>query len=136
MRWLKAIAAILWCSVPALLAWVFFILPVLWLTSLRSTGWRYYEDWCPYLLVIVPKNSWLGKVWGARWRGASLPFCVLLHAEARPVTREHEARHVSQWALFGPLFLPLYLALVVGVGYAENPFEADARAYSFSLDRR
>jgi predicted Fe-S protein YdhL (DUF1289 family) len=43
----------------------------------------------------------------------------------------HELRHVQQYEQHGGIagFLPLYLKQIVEVGYADAPFEADARAH-------
>ena len=43
----------------------------------------------------------------------------------------HEFRHVHQYEKHGSIaaFLPVYLKQIVEVGYANAPFEADARAH-------
>ena len=43
----------------------------------------------------------------------------------------HEFRHVHQYEKHGSIaaFLPVYLRQIVEVGYANAPFEADARAH-------
>lgn len=47
-------------------------------------------------------------------------------------TREHERVHVRQYARWGPLFIPAYLACSAWLylrgrdGYRENPFEVEA----------
>ena len=43
----------------------------------------------------------------------------------------HELRHVHQYEQNGSIggFLPIYLTQIIDVGYADAPFEADARAH-------
>jgi hypothetical protein len=43
----------------------------------------------------------------------------------------HEFRHVHQYEQHGSIaaFLPVYLSQIVEVGYADSPFERDARAH-------
>jgi hypothetical protein len=43
----------------------------------------------------------------------------------------HELRHVHQYERNGSIsgFLPIYLKQIIDVGYADAPFEADARAH-------
>jgi hypothetical protein len=46
----------------------------------------------------------------------------------------HESRHVHQYEKYGgiELFLPVYLAEVVSVGYAASSFEEDARRHEIA----
>ena len=43
----------------------------------------------------------------------------------------HECRHVAQYEQSGSIaeFLPVYLASIVAVGYANSPFEREAQAF-------
>lgn len=58
---------------------------------------------------------------------------VLARGPIPEATVRHELEHVRQWALLGPLFLPLYLADSVRLQlagrdrYRDNRFEAAAR---------
>ena len=38
----------------------------------------------------------------------------------------HERHHVRQYMAWGPLFLPVYLALAIGFGYRRHPMERAA----------
>jgi hypothetical protein len=55
-----------------------------------------------------------------------------------PVLLAHEAVHARQAERFGPLLLPLYVALSARFGYRDNPLERAARlgARQGLLDRR
>jgi hypothetical protein len=39
----------------------------------------------------------------------------------------HERHHVRQSMLWGPLFVPVYLALAIPFGYRRHPMERAAR---------
>ena len=54
------------------------------------------------------------------------------HVTARLIS--HECRHVQQYEAQGSIeaFLPVYLAQVITLGYANAPCELDARAHEFS----
>jgi hypothetical protein len=39
---------------------------------------------------------------------------------------EHERQHIRQYRAWGPLFIPVYLALAVPFGYRRHPFERAA----------
>lgn len=79
----------------------------------------------------------------ARWFLARRGYCaitlghlVILTPDAPPSVIEHEKVHVSQCELWGPFFVPAYLAAMImvrargGNPYWDNPFEAQARERS------
>jgi hypothetical protein len=39
----------------------------------------------------------------------------------------HEREHIRQYCVWGPLYIPAYLALTIPYGYTRNPFEVAAR---------
>ena len=47
----------------------------------------------------------------------------------------HERHHVRQYMVWGPLFIPVYLALAVPFGYRRHPMELDAIRASTGLDQ-
>jgi hypothetical protein len=64
--------------------------------------------------------------------GLTLGYAVFIcrgHKTRRLVS--HELRHVHQYEQNGSIrgFLPIYLEQIVDVGYADAPFETDARAH-------
>ncbi len=67
--------------------------------------------------------------------GFALGYAVLIcrgyHANQRLLS--HEFRHVYQYEAAGSIaaFLPVYLQQIVAFGYANAPFEADARAHEY-----
>jgi hypothetical protein len=67
--------------------------------------------------------------------GLTLGYAVLIcrDHEANPRLLSHEFRHVYQYEAAGSIaaFLPVYLQQIVGFGYANSPFEADARAHEY-----
>lgn len=88
------------------------------------------------LRFYVPDGApaWWLKRWDG-WTAVSFPYGMATHTkdvEDRLV--RHEARHLKQWAVLGPLFLPAYgvaglVALVRGGKFHhDNWFERDARA--------
>lgn len=46
----------------------------------------------------------------------------------------HEQHHIRQSMLWGPLFIPVYLALAVPYGYRRHPMERAARRASGEID--
>jgi hypothetical protein len=67
--------------------------------------------------------------------GLTLGHAVLICCghEANVRLLSHEFRHVYQYEAAGSIaaFLPIYLQQIVGFGYANAPFEADARAHEY-----
>ncbi len=59
----------------------------------------------------------------------TLGDCVLYAVEPTPALKVHEGRHVRQYRILGPLFLPVYFALMAVYGYWNHPLERDARAH-------
>ena len=62
-------------------------------------------------------------------RAFTVGDCILWNSPPTPVVRRHEMRHVAQYRLLGPLFLPLYFILLALSGYWNHPLERDARAH-------
>lgn len=64
--------------------------------------------------------------------GLTLGYSILICRGYRSRTMmSHECRHVAQYEQAGSIasFLPIYLASIVEVGYANSPFESEARAF-------
>jgi hypothetical protein len=62
--------------------------------------------------------------------GLTLGYSVFIcHGYMSTRLLSHEFRHVYQYELFGSIakYLPAYLQQIVDVGYANAPFEIDAR---------
>ncbi len=53
--------------------------------------------------------------------------CVLYRLPPTAAVRVHERRHVTQYRVLGPLFLPVYFVLLAAFGYWNHPLERDAR---------
>jgi hypothetical protein len=69
---------------------------------------------------------------GPHMAGLTLGYAVFIragHGSARLLS--HECRHVYQYESAGSIaaFLPVYLSQIISSGYAQAPFEADARAH-------
>jgi hypothetical protein len=65
-----------------------------------------------------------------RWanRGAmTVGFVVLSATPVEGRLLAHEAHHVRQYCAWGPLFIPVYLALAIPFGYRRHPMESRAR---------
>jgi hypothetical protein len=52
--------------------------------------------------------------------------CVLYRAAPCDPIRVHELRHIAQYRVLGPLFLPAYFVLLALCGYRDHPLERDA----------
>ena len=46
----------------------------------------------------------------------------------------HELHHVRQYAAWGPLFIPVYLALAIPFGYRRHPLERSAERAAEAAD--
>jgi hypothetical protein len=55
--------------------------------------------------------------------------CVLYAVPPNPNLRTHEFRHVLQYRVLGPFFLPVYFVLLGLYGYVRHPLERDARNF-------
>ena len=55
--------------------------------------------------------------------------CVLYRARPTKRLTFHEYRHVRQYRLLGPFFLPVYFLLFGAFGYCAHPLERDARMH-------
>lgn len=59
----------------------------------------------------------------------TLGDCILYSVPPQRNLRVHERRHVAQYRLFGPFFLPVYFLLLLFFGYYRHPLERDARRH-------
>lgn len=67
--------------------------------------------------------------------GMTLGYAVLVrHGHATPRVLSHEFRHVQQYEAVGSLrtFLAEYVRQLIAYGYAQAPWELDARAHEMS----
>lgn len=65
------------------------------------------------------------------WAGTALAWLLLFSPGAAEDARtaRHERRHLWQALWLGPLYLPVYLALLGLYGYQRHPMEVDARRW-------
>jgi hypothetical protein len=61
--------------------------------------------------------------------GFTLGQCVIYAFMPDEAIHFHEYRHVQQYRVLGPFFLPIYFLLLLMFGYADHPLEKDAREY-------
>ncbi len=57
----------------------------------------------------------------------TLGFVIVSAAPVEGRLLAHERHHVRQSMLWGPLFVPVYLALTIPFGYKRHPMERAAR---------
>ena len=57
----------------------------------------------------------------------TLGFVIVSAAPVEGRLLAHERHHVRQSMLWGPLFVPVYLALAIPFGYRRHPMERSAR---------
>jgi hypothetical protein len=57
----------------------------------------------------------------------TLGFVILSAAPVEGTLLAHERHHIRQSMVWGPLFVPLYLALAIPFGYRRHPMERAAR---------
>ena len=112
-----------WAAIPAVLAWVFYILPLWGLGCIEYYG-KIRWDVC--MFAVVERDDWYYRQWD-RWRGFSLPFAMLLKIPINSDTVEEELEHCDQQLVFGPLYWPSYLWFLSLFGYQYNPFEVGAK---------
>lgn len=62
----------------------------------------------------------------------TLGFVVVSAVPVEGRLLAHERHHVRQYCAWGPLFIPVYLALAIGYGYRRHPMEV--RAERAALD--
>lgn len=80
-------------------------------------------------------TCWVCRV--LRIRAFTLGDCVFYAGcAASPEIRVHESRHIWQYHMLGPFFLPVYFLLLAAFGYNDHPFERDARRYEREEIRR
>ena len=60
----------------------------------------------------------------------TIGFVVVSGRRVESRLMAHERRHVRQYCVWGPLFIPVYLLLAAVYGYRRHPFEVDARRAS------
>ncbi len=54
-------------------------------------------------------------------------FVILSAEPVRGTLLAHERHHIRQFCAWGPLFIPVYLALAIPFGYRRHPMELAAR---------
>ena len=54
-------------------------------------------------------------------------FVIVSARPLNPTALAHERHHIRQYCRWGPLFIPVYVALAVPYGYWRHPFEIAAR---------
>jgi hypothetical protein len=54
-------------------------------------------------------------------------FVILSSVPVQGRLQAHEGHHVQQYMRWGPLFIPVYLAIGVRTGYRRHPWERAAR---------
>jgi hypothetical protein len=54
-------------------------------------------------------------------------FVIVAAVPVEGTLLAHERHHVRQYARWGPLFIPVYLALAIPYGYRRHPMERAAR---------
>lgn len=62
-------------------------------------------------------------------RAFTVGDCILWNSPPHAVIRRHEMRHVAQFRVLGPFFLPVYFLLLAVCGYWKHPLERDAREH-------
>lgn len=89
-----------------------------------------------FIFVAQPSGLWswffTASGMAATTLGSTVTFASVVGASS-PWLLRHELRHVWQYRVLGPLFLPLYLGIAAVLWVArlrphwDHPFEADAR---------
>jgi hypothetical protein len=80
--------------------------------------------------VIVFDRGPRGVTWLLRAMNRTamtLGFVIISVAPVEGRLLAHERHHVRQSMLWGPLFVPVYLALAIPFGYRRHPMERAAR---------
>jgi hypothetical protein len=80
--------------------------------------------------VIVFDRGPRGVTWLLRAMNRTamtLGFVIISAAPVEGGLLAHERHHVRQSMLWGPLFVPVYLALAIPFGYRRHPMERAAR---------
>lgn len=57
----------------------------------------------------------------------TIGFVILSSVPVQGRLQAHERHHVRQYMRWGPLFIPVYLAIGVRTGYRRHPWERAAR---------
>jgi hypothetical protein len=66
----------------------------------------------------------------------TLGFVIVSAAPVEGRLLAHERHHVRQSMLWGPLFVPVYLALAIPFGYRRHPMERAARRAAGEIQPR
>jgi hypothetical protein len=69
-------------------------------------------------------------------RAMTLGFVIVSAAPVEGRLLAHERHHVRQSMLWGPLFVPVYLALAIPFGYRRHPMERAARRAAGEIQPR
>ena len=66
----------------------------------------------------------------------TLGFVIVSAAPVEGRLLAHERHHIRQSMLWGPLFVPVYLALAIPFGYRRHPMERAARRAAGEIQPR
>jgi hypothetical protein len=89
--------------------------------------------------VIVFDRGPRGVTWMLRAMNRTamtLGFVIVSAAPVEGRLLAHERHHVRQSMLWGPLFVPVYLALAIPFGYRRHPMERAARRAAGEIQPR
>lgn len=129
LKYLLSIVGYVWGSFWSIIALVLWFLPMWAAGQMRPLRWSAdgVWDW-----VIIPGSRWAGyySVRG-NWIATTFGHIIMWSSghQDNLVYRSHELRHVWQYSVLGPLFMPAYLVCQAIWGYWMNPFEVDARVH-------
>jgi hypothetical protein len=56
----------------------------------------------------------------------TIGFVIVSAAPVEGTLSAHERHHIKQYCVFGPFFIPVYLALAIPYGYRKHPLEIRA----------
>jgi hypothetical protein len=96
----------------------------------------------PHRVVVWPWLRGIGSRWLRDWLAITIGTTIFAWRPLTEVELEHELEHVRQWRAFGLRFPIAYLAASVQARregkrwYADNRFEADARAAAARITAR
>jgi len=112
--WVARIVLWVWQLPVQVLIWLFYILPLWWVSkdfSLESWG-GWFGD--PAIFRLRSKKSWYARAW-RYFYGCTMPSAVILDEDNlakegfdRTKCLRHEFWHVLQWRLLGVFFLVIY----------------------------
>jgi hypothetical protein len=110
------------------------ILPNLFLARALGLMARTKKERAYYGWEYDAKPRGLGGVlWKMRISAFTLGDSVFYGVVPDDAIRAHESRHVQQYRVLGPFFLPVYFLLLLMFGYKDHPLERDAREYEYRI---